>query len=153
MHRDALSLSLRQGTTSAWTLIGSICDLVNLLRVQGKFAEAESLLREALDYLQNGPRANVLLQPAVFERFVWLYEAWDQAAANTGKAQITAEWKKKLEEVAKPKPNDPFSFEISPFRTKATACPGLRTNGPGRPCSMRDNRTIFCKTTERETGS
>ena len=57
------------------------------------FTEAEKLLIDGNDALQKGSGASVRVRRDALERLVRLYEAWDAAAPNTGKATRTTEWK------------------------------------------------------------
>ena len=97
LRGEAVALSLQRGKYSAWALIDSIYEMADLLQIQGKFAEAEPLLMEAFDYLQNGPKTTPPFQRGVLEHLTRFYEAWDKAAPATGKSAQAIEWQKKLE--------------------------------------------------------
>jgi len=97
LRDEAVALSLQRGKYSAWALIDSIYEMADLLQIQGKFAEAEPLLMEAFDYLQNGPKTTPPFQRGVLEHLTRFYEAWDKAAPATGKSAQAIEWQKKLE--------------------------------------------------------
>jgi len=98
-HRQALDASPKQGPYSRWRLLQGIYDLTDLLEKQGKFSEAEPLLREAAECMvKRDLKDSPTLERDVFQHFARFYEAWDRASPNTGKSDKAAIWRKKLEE-------------------------------------------------------
>ena len=73
--------------------------LSNLLWVfsqQRKFAEAEPLMLEYHDILQQDQKADPKEQRAAIERLCSFYIEWAAEAPGTGKMQKALEWKRKL---------------------------------------------------------
>jgi serine/threonine protein kinase/tetratricopeptide (TPR) repeat protein len=64
---------------------------------ESKFAEAETLMLEGNERLQQGKSADHNYQHDALERLVRLYQAWDAAAPNAGNSTQAEEWKKKLD--------------------------------------------------------
>jgi tetratricopeptide (TPR) repeat protein len=64
-----------------------------------KIEEAQTFLLRGLDGLEKGDERPVKYRRYALERLVRLYEAWDELAPNTGKANQAAEWKRKLVEL------------------------------------------------------
>lgn len=87
--REALTISTKHGAYGAWPLLHGIYDLTDILQTQGKFAEAEPLLLEAAEYVQNNS-AGRTLQREAFHHLVRFYEA-------CGKNAEAADCRKKLE--------------------------------------------------------
>jgi hypothetical protein len=61
-----------------------------------KLTEAELLLLQSLESLQQNKKAGASYQRDTLTRLVRLYEAWDELVPNTGKATQAAEWEMKL---------------------------------------------------------
>ena len=99
---EALALADKHGAYGAWPLQQSLYDLADILRNQGKFAEAEPLLAEALAHAQQDPASNPTLQREALQRAARFYEAWDQAAPDAGKGAPAAAWRKQLEDLPGP---------------------------------------------------
>jgi hypothetical protein len=64
---------------------------------QSRLTEAEGLLLQGYNRLQQTESADRLFKSDALERLVRLYQAWDAAAPNTGKSAQADEWKQKLE--------------------------------------------------------
>ena len=64
-----------------------------------KIEEAQTFLLRGLDGLEKGDERPAKYRRYALERLVRLYEAWDELAPNTGKANQAAEWKRKLVEL------------------------------------------------------
>ena len=74
----------------------SIYALAGLLRIQGRFGDAEPLLDEASSYLQNGGAVCESFRRGVLERLVSFYVQWEKAAPDSGQAEKAVAWKQKL---------------------------------------------------------
>jgi eukaryotic-like serine/threonine-protein kinase len=77
-----------------------------------KFTEAEPLLLEGHQGLQENQSANDRQQRDALTRLVRLYEAWDELAPNTGRAARAADWKRRL-----------AAFDTPPAERKAAELP------------------------------
>jgi len=64
---------------------------------QSKLTEAETLLLEGNEQLQQSKSVDREFQRDALERLVRLYEAWHEIAPHTGKAEQAQVWKHKLE--------------------------------------------------------
>jgi serine/threonine protein kinase/tetratricopeptide (TPR) repeat protein len=94
---EALAISRKHGVFGGWPLLKGIYELTDILRLQGKLADTEPLLKEAADYVAQNLGNNPTLQRDIFQRLTLFYEAWDRASPNTGKAMQATEWRKKLD--------------------------------------------------------
>jgi hypothetical protein len=72
-------------------------DLADFLQAQGKFPQAESLLSETAEYLQQCAAVSAPLRRRGLERLVRFYGAWDRADPGAGKRDKTGACKKKLD--------------------------------------------------------
>jgi tetratricopeptide (TPR) repeat protein/predicted Ser/Thr protein kinase len=90
--REALTLR-RRLLREHPTVAVSLHNLAAILGRQGKFADAEKVLLD--DYQQ--PHQSPLYQTEAIRSLVTLYEAWDEAAPDTGKSALVKEWKQRLE--------------------------------------------------------
>lgn len=81
---------------SAVLAIGMIDPALDLSGRAASFMEAEGLLLSGQEKMERSTSANRAYRRDGLERLVRLYEAWDQLAPKTGKAEKAAEWKQKL---------------------------------------------------------
>jgi tetratricopeptide (TPR) repeat protein len=108
--RDCLKIRLHGNNVSDWrtSQVKSILGGALLAEIiadatlgdearQAKFAEAEILMIEGNEVLQQSQSIHWTPRRGGLERLVRLYEAWDEIAPNTGKAEQAQGWKKKLE--------------------------------------------------------
>ncbi len=98
LRGEALTIAVKHKDYGAWPLFRSAYALTDVLQLQGRFVEAELLLNQVGDHALKNVAADSPLRPDTFQRLVNFYETWDRAAPNSGKALLSVEWRKKLEE-------------------------------------------------------
>ena len=94
---EALRIARKHGVYGGWPLLKSMYDLADVLRLQGKFADAELVLTNAMDYVVQDLPQSKTLQGDAFRRFASFYESWDHASPNPGKSTQSLDWNKRAE--------------------------------------------------------
>lgn len=94
---ESSALRSKHGDYSVRAWSESNYDLADVLQAQGKFPQAEPLLSETAEYLQQCAAVNAPLRRRGLERLVRFYEAWDRADPGAGKRDQTGDCKKKLD--------------------------------------------------------
>ena len=97
--REALAMDRKLSTNSPARWETSLLGLTDALFRQGRYAEAETLLRAGVEDLhQAGSRDATALRPTL-AWLVRLYEAWDAAFPDTGKSTEATRWRQALDEL------------------------------------------------------
>ncbi|HEY5911760.1 MAG TPA: serine/threonine-protein kinase [Verrucomicrobiae bacterium] len=96
--QQAVSVAIQDANRTR-ILTGAIYDLVDLLEVQGKCAEAEPLLSEAWTCWEKCPvpEKAATWKAAAAERHALFYEKWNQSAPSADRAAKANEWRGKLD--------------------------------------------------------
>jgi len=95
LFQEALAMDRKLWTNSPARWETSLLGLADTISRQGRYAEAEKLLRANADALKAGGRTSTSLRPTC-EGLVRLYEAWDADAPHTGKSAEAARWRRTL---------------------------------------------------------
>ncbi|HKQ47644.1 MAG TPA: serine/threonine-protein kinase [Phycisphaerae bacterium] len=80
-----------------WLIAYARSMLGEALAAQQNYTEAEPLLTESYVALEKNPQTPKVRLMDALPRLIRLYEAWDAAEPNTGKAEKAAEWRGRLE--------------------------------------------------------
>ena len=83
---EALKIAGKHGVYGGWPLLKSMYDLAGVLRLRGKFAEAELVFKEASQTVEQNLAENKPLQADAFRRCALFYDAWNRASSDPGRA-------------------------------------------------------------------
>jgi tetratricopeptide (TPR) repeat protein/tRNA A-37 threonylcarbamoyl transferase component Bud32 len=103
-HIEALQIAGKHGVYGGWPLLKSMYDLADILRLQGKFADAERVYEESRKYVEQSLADNKPLQRDAFHRFASFYESWDHASPDPAKSKQSQDWNKRAEALSSSSP-------------------------------------------------
>jgi len=89
-------LIAKQGPYALSALTTVMYELADALRVQNRFADAESILLEAHRYVHSNASSSLLLQRDSVEQLARLYDSWQRTDPGAPRAARALEWKENL---------------------------------------------------------
>jgi tetratricopeptide (TPR) repeat protein len=106
LHDQAVAIARQHGLCGTQAASDALCDMADVLRVRGKYVQAEPLLVEAEVLCQGvAPMQSPIHRHSV-AHLARFYEIWNAAEPGNDKAAKAAEWKQKLSALEKAGPHE-----------------------------------------------